>query len=183
MPRVEIAAEDWLNHPGLARETYQRMTQEGILLAVPDRRGKLNLMTIGWGVFGGIWGRPMFVVLVRPSRYTYDCLEHTGDFTVNVLPAEMRGMADYCGTTSGRDLDKLAQQKLTLLPSKHIRSGGIGEANIIFECQVVQRNNVVQAHFPEEILSQYYPQGDYHGVYFGQILGLSVAREFLDSLA
>ena len=80
MPRIEIASDDWLKRAGLAWETYQRLTQEGILLAVRDRQGKLNAMTIGWGLFGGIWGRPMFAVLVRPSRYTYDCLEHTGDF-------------------------------------------------------------------------------------------------------
>ena len=72
----------------------------------------------------------------------------------------------------------MAEQKLTLLPSKHIRSGGIDEANIVFECKVVQRNDVVPANFAAEIVREYYSQGDFHRVYYGQILGLSVAREF-----
>ena len=74
----------------------------------------------------------------------------------------------------------MAEQKLTLLPSKHIRSGGIAEANIIFECKVVQRNDVVPDNFAPEIVSEYYPQGDFHRAYYGQILGLSVKQEALD---
>jgi len=104
MTRVDLDPERWLDHPGLARETYERMTQEGILVASLDAGGRLNPMTIGWGLFGLIWGRPMFQVLVRPSRYTYGCFEHTGDYTVDVLPVERADVASRCGTTSGRDL-------------------------------------------------------------------------------
>jgi flavin reductase (DIM6/NTAB) family NADH-FMN oxidoreductase RutF len=46
----------------------QRMRQEGLLLVTADAAGKPNVMTIGWGAIGSIWGRPTFVVLVKPSR-------------------------------------------------------------------------------------------------------------------
>ena len=52
-------------------ETMRRMRDDGLLLVTTDAGGKPNVMTIGWGTIGSIWGRPVFVVLVRPSRYSY----------------------------------------------------------------------------------------------------------------
>jgi flavin reductase (DIM6/NTAB) family NADH-FMN oxidoreductase RutF len=144
-----------------------------------DADGKLNPMTIGWGVFGWIWGRPIFTVLVRPSRYTYDCIERTGDFTVNVQPADRRDIPELCGTVSGRDCDKLAQLNLTRLPSRQITSPGIAECPLIFECRVEHRNDVLPPELAGDIRERYYPQGDYHRVYFGRIMAISVNPELL----
>ncbi|MHC4093622.1 MAG: flavin reductase family protein [Planctomycetota bacterium] len=178
MTRVDLDPNEWLDQPALARETYARMTSEGILIVSLHETGRLNPMTIGWGTFGLIWGRPMFQVLVRPSRYTYECLEHTGDYTVNVMPAELSDTTTRCGTTSGRDLDKMAQNELTALPSRHIKSAGLAQANIVFECRVVHYNDVKAPTFPDEIVTNYYPEGDFHRVYFGQILAVSVRQQF-----
>jgi len=76
----------------------------------------------------------------------------------------------------------MADNELTALPSRHIRSAGIAQANIVFECQVVHYNDVQQPTFPQEIVSDYYADGDFHRVYFGQIVGVSVARAFLESV-
>ncbi|HNQ23980.1 MAG TPA: flavin reductase family protein [Phycisphaerae bacterium] len=179
MARVDVHPNEWLGHPGLVRETYARLTAEGILLASLNEHGRLNPMTIGWCTFGAIWGRPMCVVLVRPSRHTYTCIERTGDFTVNVLPEALGQVPDYCGTVSGRSMDKLRHLELDTLPSKHISSSGIACANIVLECKVVHRNDAQEAAFPEEILASYYPGGDFHRVYFGQVLGVSVDEAFL----
>ena len=62
----------------------------GLLLGSYDVRGKANFMTIGWGTLGIIWGLPIWVVLVRRSRYTFGCIEHSRCFSVNV---PVRGMA------------------------------------------------------------------------------------------
>ncbi len=180
MTRMPIDPKDWPARGRLVREVYERLTAEGILIAALDEAGRLNPMTIGWGVFGCIWGRSMFPVLVRPSRYTYRCIEHTGDYTVNVMPPELADVVGSCGTTSGRDLDKIAAHGLDILPSRHIRSGGLAAANIVFECRVVHHNDVQQPNFAEDIITNYYPEGDFHRVYFGQVLGVSVRRSFLE---
>ena len=182
MTRVDLAPDKWMDHPALARETHYRMAGDGILLASLDSAGKLNPMTIGWGVFGWIWGRPIFTVLVRPSRYTYQCLEATGDFTVNVQPADRKDVANLCGTASGRDRDKLAELDLTTLPSNRIKSPGIAQCPIVFECQVVHRNDVLPPQLFDDITQEYYPEQDFHRVYFGQILNVSVDRTFLENL-
>jgi len=180
MTRVEIAPEKWLEHPALSRETYLRMANEGILLASLDAGGKLNPMTIGWGVFGWIWGLPIFTVLVRPSRHTYRCIEATGDFTVNVQPTERKDIPGLCGTASGRDCDKMTELGLTPLPSRCITSPGIADCPIVFECQTVHKNDVLPPELTGEIRGLFYPHGDFHRVYFGRILAVSVDRRFLD---
>ena len=62
------------------------MTSRGLLLASYDSSGRANAMTIGWGTIGGVWSMPVFIVLVRHSRYTNACIGQTGCFTVNVPP-------------------------------------------------------------------------------------------------
>lgn len=171
-----------MNHPNLAREMHARLSHEGILLASLDEHGKVNPMTIGWGVFGWIWGKPIFTVLVRPSRYTYGCLETTGDFTVNVQPAERKDAADFCGTVSGRIHDKMIEMNLTPLPSKRISSPGIAQCPVVFECTVVHKNDLVPDELTDEIKEQYYPAGDFHTIYFGQIVNITVEREYFESL-
>ena len=182
MDRVDVSPERWMDQPAVARETHNRMAGEGILVASLDANGRLNPMTIGWGVFGWIWGRPVFTVLVRPSRYTYECIEATGDFTVNVQPADRKDIADFCGTVSGREHNKMAVLNLSALPSRRIKSPGITECPIVFECKVVHKNDILPPELPGEITSEFYPTGDFHRVYFGQIMAVSVDREFLENL-
>ncbi len=144
--------------------------EKGVLLVSLDESGKANPMAIGWGAMGIVWGRPLWVVLVRESRYTHGCLEHTGDFTVNIPYPGLQEAVDFCGTHSGRDYDKMAHCGLTARQSEHIKSPGIEECGLIYECRVVQKTDVVPEHFAPEVLRECYPGGDFHRVYFGEIL-------------
>ena len=47
-------------------ETMERMCDDGLLLVSQGKDNKPNIMTIGWGTIGSIWGKPTFIVLVRP---------------------------------------------------------------------------------------------------------------------
>ena len=146
------------------------MTRHGLLLGSYDAAGKGNLMTIGWGSAGSIWGVPIWIVLVRPSRYTYRCIEHSGCFTVNV-PTEDLGMAcALCGSRSGRDIDKFAEAKLTLEKAGSVLAPAVGECPIVYECQVVHSSDILPSKLADEILTGSYVGGDYHRVYCGKIL-------------
>ena len=83
MAKVQVKFTDYF------AQTIQRMREDGLLLVSTGTDGKANVMTIGWGTIGCIWSRPVFIVLVRPSRYTYSRLEQVSDFTVNVPPPEL----------------------------------------------------------------------------------------------
>jgi flavin reductase (DIM6/NTAB) family NADH-FMN oxidoreductase RutF len=149
--------------------TLERLTQDGLLLASTRRDGRSNAMTIGWATIGIIWGLPVMVVLVRPSRYTYQFIEESQVFTVNVPSARMRDFVDLCGTKSGRDVDKLAQ--VATSEGQKVRSVTIDDCPLVYECQVVHWNDVQPDALAAEVSARAYRRGDFHRLYYGQILG------------
>ena len=171
MAKVSVHYTD---HFGAA---IRRMREDGLLLATQGADGKPNVMTIGWGTIGSIWGRPTFIVLVRPSRYTYSRLEEDGDFTVNVAPAELNQAVSYCGTVSGRDKDKFSDMKLTAVPGKEVKAPIIEECVMHYECRTLHRNDVVPEALVQAVLDDAYAGGDFHRVYFGEIVAAYADRD------
>jgi len=171
MENVEVGYMDYL------KETFTTMDRSGLLLVSTSQQGKSNVMTIGWGTIGIIWAKPIFIVLVRPSRFTYGLIEETGDFTVNVPPMEMSEKVSFCGTVSGREHDKFIEQKITAIPAKEVRSPLIEECLIHYECKVVHKNDVLPPELAADIPPAFYPQGDYHRVFYGEIVRVCVTRD------
>lgn len=129
-----------LSHPFEHFEiTAQRMANPGILL-MSGRQG--NPMTIGWAQLGIIWGKPIMTVLVRPSRYSHELLENLNEFSVNVLPEGAGKILGFCGSRSGRELDKIAECGLTTVPGRDITVPSCGEAELIYECRVVAKQEL-----------------------------------------
>jgi len=141
-----------------------------VLLASCGKAGLPNVMAIGWGSMGIIWRRPIFIVLVRPSRYTYTLIEETGEFTVNIVPPKLKEVVQYCGSVSGRDHNKFKEKHLTPLPSKTIKTPVIKECILHFECQVVNKNDLIPSELRKSFVPELYPKGDFHRLYFGEIL-------------
>lgn len=151
----------------LMPESVEGLNGNGLLL-VSGTQG--NPMTIGWGTIGRVWGRPIFQVLVRPSRYSFSLLEQTGEFTVCIPTHEHKRACGICGSKSGRDVDKIEACGLTLAPSAHLRVPYIAECSAHYECRVVHVNDVVNAMLTPEILAERYPKGDLHRIYYGEVL-------------
>ena len=149
--------------------------KKGVLLTT-KADGFVNTMTIGWGHIGIEWGRPIFVTYVRETRYTKQMLEKNGEFTVNipvgVLDSRILG---FCGTKSGRDVDKIQALGLTLEDSEVISVPGIRELPLTLECKVIYKQKQDVSAIPKDIIDKYYPADengfrDYHYAYYGQIL-------------
>jgi len=165
MAKVEVAYTEYL------KEALDIMAHGGLLLACADEAGKPNAMTIGWGTAGVIWGKPIFVVLVRPSRYTYGLIEKAGAFTVNVPTKDLKAAVAFCGTASGRDHDKFAEKGLTAVAGERVDVPSIEECVVHYECKVVHTNDVLKEVLDGEIDASAYSAGDYHRLYYGEILG------------
>ena len=148
---------------------------KGILLTTACE-GKVNTMTIGWGTIGIEWGKPVFIAYVRESRWTKQLLEKNGEFTVNVpLEGCDSRILGFCGTKSGRDVDKIRELGLTLVEPETISVPGIQELPLTLECRVIYKQKQDLSAMPEDVLARYYPkdaQGnqDDHTAYYGQIL-------------
>ncbi len=151
-------------------ETIQRMREDGLLLVTTSKGGTPDVMTIGWGAIGSMWGRPIFMVLVRPSRYSYSKLEEVSEFTVNVPPRELAAAVGHCGAVSGRDHDKFHEAKLTATPSRMVKPPIIEECVVHYECRVVHRNDLIPDNLTQSICDDFYSSDDFHRVYFGEIV-------------
>lgn len=149
--------------------TAERLQEGGIFLMVQD-----NPMTIGWAQLGVIWGRPTATVYVRHSRHTHALLENSQYFTLSVPEkGAMKEALRFCGTRSGRDVNKLEAQNLTLLPSRFDGQGGLAGCRFHIECRILHRTEIPMENIEEPaILSRYYPKGDQHTQYIAEILGV-----------
>jgi len=163
-------------------ETVDMMTKHGLLLCSIGSDGKPNVMAIGWMTGGIVWGKPILCVFVRPSRYTYSRLEEVGEFTVNVLPPEFKEAVDYCGTVSGRTKDKFSETGLKPAPAQKVKVPIIEQGIIHYECVVVHKNDVQPQFLAKEIAESAYPQGNYHRVYFGEIVAAYADIEKVERL-
>jgi len=127
-------------------------------------------MTIGWGQLGVMWGKPVFTVMVRPSRFSFQAISRTGEFTVNVMPEDAGRIMGICGSKSGRDTDKIALCGLSLEKSESIQVPFIGQAELVYECRTIHRNQLAPETLPEELRTRFYPAGDLHTYFFGEVL-------------
>ena len=146
------------------------MTGSGVLIGTYDAEGNPNIMTAGWGSIGYSWGVPLWNILVRPSRFTYEALEHNGCFTINVPDKSLAFAMGLCGSKSGRDVNKFELCNLTAKKAGNVLAPIVEECPIVYECQVVHSNDILPEKLIEEILNGSYFEGDFHRQYFGKIL-------------
>jgi len=131
----------------------------------------LNTMTIGWGTVGYIWRKPIFTVAVRYSRYTYELISKSDEFTVSFpLDNSLRKELAVCGTKSGRDIDKFKECNLTAQPGQVVSTPVIGECPLHYECKLVHKQVMEPGLLSPEIDRDCYQDRDYHTLYYGEIV-------------
>lgn len=154
--------------------------KSGVLLTTQTKE-KVNTMTISWGMLGIEWGKPIFTVFVRESRFTRKQLEENGEFTINIPVGDFdKKILSFSGSKSGRDTDKIKEMGLTLEEPAVLSVPGIKELPLTLECKVVFRQEQGKNAISHENLEKFYPEaasdlpqgagGDYHTAYYGEIV-------------
>jgi flavin reductase (DIM6/NTAB) family NADH-FMN oxidoreductase RutF len=166
-----------LSHLRLA--VYRSWSDEHFLLTCGDHStGRFNTMTVGWGALGCMWSRPMAMVVVRPHRYTYEFMEERPDFTICHFPPGHSKALAYCGSHSGRDVDKIDQCGLTPIASRTVGSPGFEEADLVLECSKMYFDDFKPDHFLADFIEGNYPARDYHRLYLGEIKAAFGAAQY-----
>ncbi|PAB60457.1 flavin reductase family protein [Anaeromicrobium sediminis] len=163
--------------PNYSTEMLQILKEGRVLLVGKDKDGKSNPMTIAWGSIMYAWNRPLFVAMVRSSRYTYKHMEENNDFTVNFLSKDYKEALGFCGSKSGRDFDKWKETGLTPIDGKFVNGTVIDEAFINMECRTVYKDEMDLNALEESIIKLKYDtdkndQNVEHTFYFGEIMGM-----------
>ena len=182
----EISKEDeeFMNKPLIPLDTF-----EGMKLLQPFTTPKMpavlsagnkdshNSCVIGWGLLGVAWSKPLFIVYVKPDRYTYQFMETTEFFTVNFIKKSLYKKFRIYGNKSGRDINKEEESGAQI---QFLDNGGITfkEAEEVYVCKVMARTYFDEKNLSPEIIDFYDKASglfkqtkEPHGVYIGEIIG------------
>lgn len=79
---------------------------------------KSNITTIAWtGIINS--EPPLVYVSIRPSRHSYSIIKELEEFVINIPDEKLVVAADFCGTKSGKEIDKFKEAKLTKEKAKN----------------------------------------------------------------
>ena len=133
-------------------------------------KGDYNTMTVAWGFFGIMWSKPMAVVVVRPTRYTFGFMNRYDTFTLCAFDDEHYDDLMLLGTLSGRDGDKIAKTGLTPVAATRVAAPVFKEAVLAVECKKVYTDDFKPQNFLDPYIETKYPLRDYHRMYFGEVI-------------
>jgi flavin reductase (DIM6/NTAB) family NADH-FMN oxidoreductase RutF len=127
-----------------------------------------NTMTASWGGLGVLWERKVCYIFIRPTRYTFEFVEKSPDFTLSFFEEQHRKALQFCGTHSGRDTDKIKGTGLTA-----VKDGGyvyFSEARLALLCRKLYHQDISPDRFLDPKIDGLYPKKDYHRMYVGEIV-------------
>ena len=93
-----------------------------------------NTMTASWGGLGILWGEPVSYCFIRPQRYTYNFVEKNETYTLSFFDEKYRKALQYCGTYSGRNVDKASATGLTIVEGED-NAVYFNEARLVLICK------------------------------------------------
>mgnify|MGYP001214510248 FL=1 len=127
-----------------------------------------NMMTIAWGYFGTMWNKSVFCAVVRPNRYTYEFMEKNQIFTVSFFPPEFKSDLEFCGSNSGRNVNKLFETNFE--PVEEDGAVVFSQAETVFICRKICFQDFNPENFVDPDIIKHYPEKSYHRMYIGEIV-------------
>lgn len=124
---------------------------------------KGNIITIAWT--GIVNSDPAMVsISVRKERHSFDIINETKEFVINLVSKDLAFACDYCGVKSGRDIDKFKEMNLTPQKGEKVNAPIIYECPVNIECSV---KDVIHL-------------GTHH-MFLAEIVSVSVSDEYIDN--
>ena len=136
------------------------------LVTSVSEEGRPNIITLGevFNISIGAGAQPVILgIAIAKPRYSHQLITATREYVVNFPTSRMVETVDFCGSVSGRDVDKFREFHLTPVPAAKVRPPLIGECPLNVECCVLGIQEV----------------GD-HDLFLGEVLAEHVAEEALD---
>ncbi len=108
-----------------------------VMVSVGDK-SLHNVFTVAWtGIM--CTNPPVTYISVRPSRFSYDIIEKTGEFVINLVPSNLVKECDFAGVKSGRDINKFNELNLTPAKANKVNAPIIEECPVNIECKVREK--------------------------------------------
>ncbi|MEE0872696.1 MAG: flavin reductase family protein [Ruminococcus sp.] len=153
----------------IAENPFKLIGGDWALVTAGDRE-RFNTMTISWGGMGIMWNKPVVFSFIRPQRYTFEFTEQNDRFTMSFFDEEYRKALAFCGSKSGRDVDKVKETGLT--PA--FTEDGVPyfeEAKLVLVCKKLYAQDLnAQSITDQAVVSPNYNGNDYHKMYVSEIV-------------
>lgn len=108
-------------------------------LVVTKSVERVNVCPINWQVVSTKYELPVTVCIgLSHTSYSLETIKKTNQFTFVYPSKEQLNDAIYCGTVSGRNVDKVRNTSFRFTPSEHIQPPHMKNAVMNFECEVKQ---------------------------------------------
>jgi len=148
--------------------TFKLIDKDWMLITA-GRYDDFNTMTASWGGMGILWHKQIAICFIRPQRYTFGFAERYDHFTLSFFPDAYRKILTYCGTYSGKEVDKIINTGLIPLETE---SGNIfyEQAKLVVECKKIYFDDLKPDNFLDPEIQKNYPINDYHRMYIGEIM-------------
>ena len=121
-----------------------------------------NIISIAWvGVVCS--NPPQVAIAVRPERHSHGLIRETGEFVLNIPSEAQVADVEYCGTVSGREVNKFAARGLTPVPGSAVQTPLIAECPVNIECRLRHTLSLGT-----------------HDLFVGEIVAVQASAEVLD---
>jgi len=139
------------------------------MLVTAGTLAEFNTMTASWGALGVLWNRNCAFAVVRPTRFTFEFMERSTHFTLSFFKEEHRKALEFCGSHSGRNVDKCAATGLTPVETAP-GCVAFAQARLVMECRKIYSQDLDPRRFLDASIQENYPERDYHRMYVGEIV-------------
>jgi len=109
---------------------------ERIVWAVARNGAACSICPLGWKM-NTSGSPPMMAISVAPARFTHDLIVNSGEFVLAWPGEDLADATLFCGTRSGRDVDKFHETGLTPLEGAYVKAPLVAECIANLECRLV----------------------------------------------
>jgi flavin reductase (DIM6/NTAB) family NADH-FMN oxidoreductase RutF len=106
-----------------------------VLVSCVKKTGKANVLPLAWAMPTSR-SPALIAISVAPSRYSHKLIEETKEFVVNIPTIDLLRETFACGKTSGKNINKFAENGLTPIPAKRVKAPIIKECIAHLECKL-----------------------------------------------
>ena len=161
----------------LTENFFESIGKEWMIVCAGDE-AHYNMMTASWGGIGWLWNKPVAFVFIRPERYTFEFSEKCGFMTLSFLgnSAEARKIYNFCGSQSGRNVNKTVESGLVPVPMEDGKCVAFEQARLTLVGKKLYADDLKRENFTDPALIDkwYGAHGGYHKMYVVEITGAFV---------
>jgi len=156
--------------PEILTDNFIKSIGDEWMLITAGTPDKFNTMTASWGAVGVFWNKPIAICFIRPTRFTFDFANENEIFTLSFFTEKERDILNFCGTKSGKNVDKISATGLIPLLTEN-ESIGYEQSRLCLECRKIYIDDLKPENFlMPGVDSKIYPKKDYHRIYIGEIV-------------